>query len=277
MNGRGTGIPTYDRALLLSGPKRNDVLDLWEVHQYGRDSFGDPDYVSLYGLKPADWYARGVRILGRTAVECTRDRLAELIASDMSAIAGTMPANSGSVVVDPFAGSGNTLYWIWRRSGAGSAVGFELDDAVFAATRRNLAIAGLDVELLHEDYETGLKAPRIQQDRLLIAFVAPPWGDALSKESGLDLRRTQPPVAGVVEFFATTFPRHPLLVGIQVHETVDRATVADVASRFDWWTAKMYEIDPPGRNHGILLGTRGWTAGRESSRRQVSESTEEED
>ena len=57
---------------------------------------------------------------------------------------------------------------------------------------------------------------------------------------------------------------------------VDRATLADVASRFDWWTAKMYEIDPPGRNHGILLGTRGWTAGGQSSRRQVSGSTEEE-
>jgi 16S rRNA G966 N2-methylase RsmD len=276
MNGPRSRSPTYDRSLLLSGPKRKQVLDLREVRQYGRDSFGDPDYVCIYGLKPAEWYARGVRILGRTAVECTRDRLADLIASDLAAAARTAPAVSGSMVVDPFAGSGNTLYWIRRRMGAGSGIGFELDEAVFDATRRNLAIAGVDVEFLNEHYETGLRALRIPQDQLLIAFVAPPWGDALSKESGLDLRRTKPPVPGVVDFFAATFPRHRLLIGVQVHETVDRDTVAAVASRFDWSTLNLYEIDPPGRNHGLLLGTRGWTAGGASFRSQPSESMEEE-
>ena len=52
----------YDRWLLL-GDKRNTVLDLAEVEGYGRDSFGDADFVSIYGLKPRDWYARGVRLL----------------------------------------------------------------------------------------------------------------------------------------------------------------------------------------------------------------------
>ena len=52
---------------------RSQVLALSEVQQYGSDSFADPEYVSLYGLAPTAWYARGVRILGRTAVECTRD------------------------------------------------------------------------------------------------------------------------------------------------------------------------------------------------------------
>jgi hypothetical protein len=62
------GRQAYDRWFLL-GEKRNVPLALWEVEQYGRDSFGDPDYVSIYGLAPCEWYARGVRILGRTAVE----------------------------------------------------------------------------------------------------------------------------------------------------------------------------------------------------------------
>jgi hypothetical protein len=45
-----------------------------EVPRYfGSDSYGDPDYVSLCGMRPADWYSEGVRLLGRTAVECTRD------------------------------------------------------------------------------------------------------------------------------------------------------------------------------------------------------------
>ena len=86
---------------------------MWEVQQYGRDSSGDPDYVSVYGLKPYQWYARGVRLMGRTAVECTRDRLATLIGRDIAAVAQTASA-APPLVVDLFAGSGNALYWIKR-------------------------------------------------------------------------------------------------------------------------------------------------------------------
>jgi hypothetical protein len=45
------GRQAYDRWFLL-GEKRNELLTLREVQQYGRDSFGDPDQVSIYGLKP---------------------------------------------------------------------------------------------------------------------------------------------------------------------------------------------------------------------------------
>jgi hypothetical protein len=69
----------YERELLLLGAKRNAVLELWEVERYGSDSYGDGDYVSIYGMRPADWYARGARLLGRTAVECTRDRVARRV------------------------------------------------------------------------------------------------------------------------------------------------------------------------------------------------------
>lgn len=62
--------PVHDRALLLPGAKRNVVLELAEIERYGLDSHRDPDYVSIYGLLPAEWYAKGIRLLGRTAVEC---------------------------------------------------------------------------------------------------------------------------------------------------------------------------------------------------------------
>jgi len=71
----GTGGTRYDRALLLHGPKRNDVLTLAEVRQYGTDSFGDPDYIKIYGATPPQWYGRGVRLLGRTAVEVHTRRI----------------------------------------------------------------------------------------------------------------------------------------------------------------------------------------------------------
>src|SRR4030095_16171357 len=90
--------PMYDRELLLNGARRDAVLELWEVQRYGSDSYGDADYVSVYGLRPADWYGRGVRLLGRTAVECTRDALADAIGKDVARVAGRGPGTRrGSV------------------------------------------------------------------------------------------------------------------------------------------------------------------------------------
>jgi hypothetical protein len=205
---------TYDRWFLL-GEKRNELLVLWEVEQYGLDNFGDPDYVSLYGLAPREWYERGVRILGRTAVECTRDRLADRIGRDVAAVAG--PASS--VVVDLFAGSANTLHWMARHAGARRAIGFELDDAVFALTRANLSAMGLDI----------------------------------------DLRRTQPPVADVVDTATSVLGRHKLLFAVQIYETVDPASLAELTARFSWFATVIYDLNSPGQNAGLLMATHGWT------------------
>lgn len=243
----------------MSDSKRNDVLALWEVERYGRDSFRDPDYVSVYGLKPAEWHARGVRLLAPTAVECTRDRLADLMGRDIAALAQSAPAGPGPVVVDPFAGSGNTLYWIARHLPALRAVGFELDPAVFRASRRNLSIIGADVALIHERNEAALPALDIPEGHLLIVLIAPPWSDAFSVVSGLDLRVTKPPVSEIVDLVARTFPMQRVLLATQVHEHVIPASLTEVTSRCDWSRSRTYDIDAPGRNHGLLLGTLGWT------------------
>ena len=63
----------YERGFLLSPEKRNRVMELWEVQKYGIDSFSDSDYVCIYGMPPAEWYERGIRLLARTTVECVRD------------------------------------------------------------------------------------------------------------------------------------------------------------------------------------------------------------
>jgi hypothetical protein len=94
---------TYDRRLLLHVGKRNAVLELWEVERYGTDSFGDADYVSIYGTRPAEWHAKGIRLLGRSAVECTRDKLGDAMGKDIAATAATAPPAAGLLVIDPFA------------------------------------------------------------------------------------------------------------------------------------------------------------------------------
>ena len=82
----GSKGPAYDRQLLLAGAKRGAVLDLPEVQRYGTESWGDPDYVCIYDRRPAEWCGRGIRILGRTAVECTRDELADNLRDSQSGL-----------------------------------------------------------------------------------------------------------------------------------------------------------------------------------------------
>ena len=201
--------PQYDRELLLLGAKRNVVLDLWEVQRYGSDSYGDTDYVSIYGMRPADWHAKGVRLLGRTAVECTRDRLGDAIGKDVAGIVATRPPSIPAVVVDPFAGSGNTLYWVLRHLPGSRVVGFESDATVFRLTRHISQLSALPIDILNTDYLSGLASISVASDKLLILFIAPPWGDAFDRTSGVDLRRTTPPITEIVDFLLHRFSQWP--------------------------------------------------------------------
>src|SRR5215472_18492339 len=105
MTGTTAGHPSdqparlYDRAFLLSPEKRNQVMQLWEVQRYGLTSFADPDYVHIYGMPPAEWHERGVRLLARTTVECVRDALGDAIGRDVARILQQAPA-AGYTVVD---------------------------------------------------------------------------------------------------------------------------------------------------------------------------------
>jgi hypothetical protein len=249
----------HDRQLLLHGGKRNEVLDLAEVQAYGRDSYGDPDYVCIYGLRPADWYARGIRLLGRTAVECTRDEFADLIGRDVAAVAAQWGSPHRPLLVDPFAGSGNTLFWLARHLAVEKGIGFELDPQVFALTKSNLEALGLPIELRKVDYRVGLQTLAAAAQQLVVAFVAPPWGDALDPLSGLDLRRTYPPVAEITERIAEALPDSPLLLAIQVHETVSEASMLDLTARFEWHELKIHRLLAPGSDHGVLIAASRWT------------------
>src|SRR6476646_11172053 len=95
-----TSVPRYDRNFLLSPAKRNQIIELWEVEKFGRDSFGDSNAISLYGMTPAQWHARGVRILARTALEAVRDPLGNRIGQDVARVAASTPPGSAFGPVD---------------------------------------------------------------------------------------------------------------------------------------------------------------------------------
>src|SRR5260221_3560141 len=165
--------PVYDRALLLHGPKRDEILTLEEVRQYGIDSFSDPDYVRIYGMAPTAWYGQGIRLLGRTAVECTRNALGNRIGRDIASIAATLPKTTHFTVIDPFAGSCNKLYWILRYVPNSQGIACEFDSQVYELTKRN--IAGLDrtIDRQHCDYQSRLAGHRLAPGNALHFFIAP--------------------------------------------------------------------------------------------------------
>jgi hypothetical protein len=243
----------HDRALLLHGAKRNQVLTLAEVEQYGLDSFADADYVRIYGMTPKEWYGRGIRLLGRTAVECTRDALANLIGRDA---ARRRPLSTRYAVIDPFAGSCNTLYWILKHVPNSDGMAFELDPDVYELSKCNIAQLDRTIDLIQGDYETLLADRRMAGDASLIVFVAPPWGTALDEASGLDLSATQPPITHIIDWFEQKFSDHAILFAIQVYEKINHDSLAKVQGLLDWSELRVYDINVPGRNHGILLGAR---------------------
>lgn len=249
----------HDRALLLHGAKRNVVLTLDEVQQYGADSFGDPDYIRIYGMAPSEWYARGVRLLGRTAVECTRDALGDRIGRDVAAVAARRASRAPIVVVDPFAGSCNTLYWILRHISDASGIACEFDPQVHALTKANIAQLDREIALIQGDYQSMLIQLDVPPGRDLIAFVAPPWGTALDKSLGLDLRRTTPPIMDVVQSIAGKYHDRRIIFAIQVYEKLNVESLAVVQGGLDWSELSVYDLNAGGRNHGILLGAKGWS------------------
>jgi hypothetical protein len=252
------GSPRCDRDHLLSPEKRNQILELWEVERFGRDSFGDPDAVSLYGMRPAEWHGRGVRVLGRTAVEAARDPLARRIAATVARTVSKTPSDTAPVVVDPFAGSCNALLWIVRGLPGATGMGFEFDDAIFGLTSRNLAAIGAPIALLHGDCRSLISERRFPVGEPIVAPLSPPGGDALNPISGLDLSRTKPPIADMIADFERAFPENPILYVIETHERLAPEPLAHLRDKFDWSELEIFDVVGPTGRHGVLLGSRRW-------------------
>ncbi len=256
---RDTASRFYDRDFLLSEAKRNQLMELWEVRKFGSDSFADPDYVCIYGMRPDEWYGRGVRLLARTTLEAVRDGLGDLIGQDVARVVAGVAPGTRFAVIDPFAGSCNGLYWILRHLPKAEGLGCEFDPTIFELTRRNLALLDLPITLVQGDFRSQIAEPAAHRNAFLVVFVAPPWGHALDRAMGLDLGRTHPPVGDVVEHFEGVFARNPILYVTQTHQNVVPESLADYRSRFEWSDLRIYDIDAEGMKHGIILGSKRWS------------------
>jgi hypothetical protein len=255
------GFPTdrkYDRDFLLSPDKRNQVVELWEVEKYGLDCFGDAEHVHLYGLPPHEWYRRGVRVLARTCLEAVKDPLGNKIGSDIAEVVARAPTRRPVGVVDPFAGSCNGLYAIVRHLPGSKGIGFELDPKVFELSTANIAQLNAPVELVQGSYKDLVGKHTHQGDDLVVVFLAPPWADALRDGSGLHLDKTKPPILEIIREFEQVYDNQPVLYVTEVHEVNEPTALEQVEAEFSWSDLRIYDVNVPGLQHGILLGTKRW-------------------
>jgi hypothetical protein len=125
-------------------------------------------------------------------------------------------------------------------------------------TKRNIASLDRPIELLHGDYKALLDSHRLPPDHLIIAFLAPPWGDALKETTGLDLRRTKPPIADIIDDFERIYKDNRILYVTQVHQNIEPLSLENLKKRFDWSDLRIYDINVEGMRHGILLGLNRW-------------------
>ena len=67
-----------------------------------------------------------------------------------------------------------------------------------------------------------------------------------------------PPIIEVLDQVAHRFPKHKLLFAAQIYEQVSAPSLNQIRNRHDWTELRIYDLNEKGRNHGILLGTKGW-------------------
>jgi hypothetical protein len=65
-------------------------------------------------------------------------------------------------------------------------------------------------------------------------------------------------VAEAVDLTTAAIGQYKLLFAIHVYETVEPGSLAELTARFPWSAMKVYDINPPGQNPGLLLATWGW-------------------
>ena len=238
----------------LLGEKRSVVLSLEELWRVGEEFYEDPEGLELYGMRPRDFFELGVRITGRTAIECSNDIRAVGQAQAVREVLSREFAGRSVSAVDPFTGSGNSLYHLARITNAVTVIGFELDEKIHELTRKNFDKLGFRALFERGSYQDLLRPGILPDENPCVVLVSPPWGAGFSYVDGLDLQRTDPPVGEILSFVRERLPHHELIFVIQSHErTVAESVAAITAGRTVYAQGVIHASERPGRNQGYII------------------------
>ena len=125
---------------------------------------------------------------------------------------------------------------------------------------RNIASLGAPIRLHQGDYGALVGQHRFPAGHRIVAFLAPPWADALNAATGLDLSRTKPPIREIIADFEKVYAESPIMYVVEVHERLVRDPLAALRAGFEWSELSIYDLVGPTGRHGVLLGTRRWRA-----------------
>lgn len=236
----------------LLGEKRTKILTAEEICDASQRLYGDRDHLRIYGMTPREFTSRGVRLFGRTVTECTTDPHAIAIAQAVRDQAEKLGLIRWSVV-DLFAGSGNFLYHLAARTRAEPALGFERDPAIFELTRTNLERAASRARLYMGPFQDCLRPELVPDDRACVVCLHPPWGAGFSFEHGLDLRRTEPPTADILQTVRRCLPGYRLVFVHHIHERMVDASVDEATRGYRIHARGVTRGSPPGMNAGYII------------------------
>jgi cytochrome P450/predicted RNA methylase len=249
---RRSPIRRWDCLMFRGFEKRSKILTGDEICDASQRLYGDPDHLRIYGMTPREFTDRGVRLFGRTAVECTTDPHATAIAQAVSDQADELCLGQWSVV-DLFAGSGNLLYHLAALTGADPALGFERDPAIFGLTRANLERRASRARLHSGAFQDCLRPELVPHDRACVVCLHPPWGDGFSFTDGLDLRKTDPPTPDILRAVRQCLPGYRLVFVHHIHEQTVEASVAAVTRGYQIHARGVTRGSPPGMNTGYVI------------------------
>lgn len=178
-------------------------ISLLEVMWMGKRLHNRWNALMLYGLRPMQWYFKGIRILGRTAIEAHPDPAADKI-GEVAALALAQHGYSVVDLVDPFLGSGNLTYHLAQHFRPERIVASEISREIATLTARSLqtlqAEGQLDQTEILISNDDWTEAIRHIRDVPTLVVLAPPWGSGY-EDKGLDLRKTSPPIPELIDQF----------------------------------------------------------------------------
>ena len=222
------------RSEYLAPPLSASRLSLREVWSAAERLSGDRGDIRLFGLPTLGWWAIGVGILGRSAIEATRDPQARFLAE---AVTTTLRENGHEItdVIDPFVGSGNVLYHFVKATGATNGTGIELDSTISVLTQRNFEalrrwrrLRGARVSIHHGDW---CRTAEFLTNRPTLIVLSPPWGDAFDLE-GLDLRATEPPIGHLLARLAQIEGDGPVFVAVMTFPKIVRQSLDEIVAAY---------------------------------------------
>lgn len=252
---KGVHYMTWDEyRMWLLTVKRHAPLNQGDLCNAGKMLFDDENALRLYGMTPKEYLRLGCLILGRTAVEACLDQQAPHIASAVRTTLLQIAGNASSVIIDLFLGSGNLLYHIAKTCQATALYGFESQAEVLQCTKANLALLGMNVNVLGSSFEAWFPEPLVPAERYGIVIIDPPWGkNAFNSLVGLDIHLTIPPILEILKFIQVKLSTRSVLVVVKTHELLVRESIEEIKEHFIIYDKGATTGLKPGTNAGYLI------------------------